>query len=458
MTYPIDLEVDILAQQPTLNVYTQICLCYPLSGSFSANQSVIDTLKVGLERLTANFPWVAGQIVNEGANEGNSGKFKIRPLEKFPQLIVKDLTKDSAMPSFATMSKAQFPFHMLNENVVAPRNTLPKTFEGDVLPVFVVQANFIDGGLLLTFVTHHKACDMVGQGSLMFLLSKACYNEPFSDEEILVGNLERANLIPSLDERYQPGSELDFHIVKQSQLPSSSEQDDVVVQTPKCCWDYFLFSAPSLTRLKVLAESNITHPVRYVSTDDALTAFIWQSIARARKPRLDPVTVTKLGRAVDVRRYLSVPDIYPGLLQSMSYHPGYSIQQLIERPLGAIASELRLLVDPKTSNLGWRTRALATFARSLQDKNGFSFAAAIDTTADLMISSWSKVDLYGLDFNLGLGNPVSVRRPQFEPVESLIYFLPKKQDGEVAVAISLREEDMKRLKKDTEFLSYSTKI
>ena len=56
---------------------------------------------------------------------------------------------------------------------------------------------------------------------------------------------------------------------------------------------------------------------------------------------------------------------------------------------------------------------------------------------DIMLSSWAKLDCYELDFNLGLGKPDSVRRPQFAPVESLIYLMPKTLDGEIVVGICL---------------------
>ena len=75
-----------------------------------------------------------------------------------------------------------------------------------------------------------------------------------------------------------------------------------------------------------------------------------------------------------------------------------------------------------------------------------------------MLSSWAKLDCYELDFNLGLGKPDSVRRPQFVPVESLIYLMPKRLDGEIAVGICLRNEDMERLRADEEFAKYGRYI
>jgi hypothetical protein len=70
------------------------------------------------------------------------------------------------------------------------------------------------------------------------------------------------------------------------------------------------------------------------------------------------------------------------------------------------------------------------------------------------VSSWSKVDCYEFDFNLGLGRPESVRRPQFSPVEGVVYLLPKALDGEIVAGLCLRDDDMEKLKVDKEFVKY----
>lgn len=126
--------------------------------------------------------------------------------------------------------------------------------------------------------------------------------------------------------------------------------------------------------------------------------------------------------------------------------------------MGILASQLRSAVDPKTSSLAYNTRALATFLDRAPDKDSISFTATLDLSTDIMLSSWAKLGCYGLDFNLGLGKPEAVRRPQFDPVESLIYLMPRAPDGEIAVGFCLRDEDMERLRADEEFAKYGKYI
>ena len=463
--YGKDLDdcLDILGQQPGLNrLYTQICFCFPVSNACS-HSVITDTLTNGLERLLASFPWLAGQVVNEGLGEGNSGIFKIKSWEETPRLVVKDCRHDPSIPTMEALRQANFPFNMLDESIIAPRKTLPGSPDepsSDPAPVFLIQATFITGGLLLTFVGNHQTMDMTGQGQVIDLFSKACHHEQFTSEELSCGNLARRNLIPFLDDSYEQGSKLAHQIAKPTPShPTVSGTNDQIVPSapPECTWAYVSFEPSSLTILKELATRTITLPLGHISTDDTLTAFIWQSVMRARCPRLSPAVEVTLARAVDIRRYLNIPPNYPGVVNNMSYHT-YTLKKLLEEPLGSVTSQLRSAIHPRTSNLWYNTRALATLLNRTQDKNNIAVTATLDVSVDLMVSSWAKLDCYDLDFNLGLGKPDCVRRPQFPPVESLIYLMPKRLDGGIAVGICLRNEDMARLRADEEFTKYGTYI
>ena len=455
-----DVYLDILGQQLGLNrLYTQICLCFPLSDACS-HSIITDTLTTGLKRLLASFPWLAGQVVNEGSGEGNSGIFKIKPWERSPRLVIKDRRHDPSIPTMDALRQANFPFSMLDESIIAPRRTLPGSLDeprSDPAPVFLIQATFITGGLLLTLVGNHQTMDMTGQGQVIDLFSKACHNKHFTSEELSCGSLARRNLIPYLDDAYEQGSELAHQIAEPtpSEATLSGTHGQLAqLAPPECTWAYFSFEPSSLTKLKAVATRTVTLSSGHISTDDTLTAFIWQSVMRARYPRLSPTVEVTLARAVDIRRYLDISPTYPGVVNNMSYHT-YALQKLLEEPLGAVTSQLRSAIDPKTSNLGYNTRALATLLNRTQDKSNIEVTAALNLSVDIMVSSWAKLDCYDLDFNLGLGKPDCVRRPQFPPCESLIYLMPKRLDGEIAVGICLSVEDMERLRADEQFARFA---
>ena len=451
---PEDLDecLDDLGQLMTFKLYTQICFCFTLANK-SSDAAIINTLTNGLERLSCSFPWLAGQVVLESSSDG---VLKIKALGKVPRLVVKDLRHDPSAPTMDALRRANFPISMLDESIIAPCNTLPDASSSDPAPVFLLQANFITGGLLITIVGQHNTMDMVGQGQIMHLFSKTCRNEQLTKEELSSGNHTRRNLIPLLNDAYSPGPELAHQIMKPNlshTVSSDTDAHQAPRYAPKCIWAYFSFSPASLAALKSLGTKTLTPPSTYISTDDALCSFIWQSIIRARLPRLNPTTHSTLARAVDARRYLDIPHTYPGFLMNMTFHK-YSLQSLLEEPLGAVASQLRRAVDPNTSSLAYDTRALTTLINRAPDKSVVSLTGPLDTSVDIMLSSWANVDCCGLDFGLGLGKPEAVRRPRFAPVESLIYFMPRTLEGEIAVAVCLREENLERLRADEQFGMY----
>lgn len=200
---------------------------------------------------------------------------------------------------------------------------------------------------------------------------------------------------------------------------------------------------------------SLTSP-SFVSTDDALTAFVWQSIARVRLLRLDPSSQSTIMRAVDARDLLGISPLYPETIQSNVY-TGYSLQRLAEEPLGGVALKLQSALIDK-SHLEYPTRAIATFLNCTPDKSIFSFGATLNTSVDLIFSSWAKVQSYGFDFNLGLGLPEAVRKPRCNEVEGLTFRLPNTLKGEVVVALCLRDEDVERLWSEVDFIKYAEHI
>jgi hypothetical protein len=155
-----------------------------------------------------------------------------------------------------------------------------------------------------------------------------------------------------------------------------------------------------------------------------------------------------------MRRHLNISPNYPGVMPNMVFYDSL-LSDLLSSPVGKVASDLRKGVDPAKGELVHLTRALATALDRTPDKKTFSFMSNIDLSSDLMLSSWAGLDLYELDFGLGLGKPEAVRRPATIAVEGLMYLMPKRKNGEIALGLCLRDEDMERLKMDQRFIQYA---
>jgi len=128
------------------------------------------------------------------------------------------------------------------------------------------------------------------------------------------------------------------------------------------------------------------------------------------------------------------------------------LSQIANEPLGIVASRLRSELG--RDDLRRRTQALVTYLHDQTNRASVSVTADANPSTDIMLSSWAKLKCWDYDFGLGLGKPESVRRPLFEPFESLMYLMPKRPDGEITAALSLRDEDMETLKQDEKWKKY----
>ncbi|MCJ1473511.1 hypothetical protein MMC13_002162 [Lambiella insularis] len=443
-----EYQDSIFGHLINMRLYTPLCLCFPLQDA-SAQPKIIKTLTEGLERLSASFPWLAGQVVDQTSADGLPGLPGIVPLGKSCPLIVKDLTHDAAVPSMNALKKASFPSSMLDGTVLSPLNGPPTSHSENPAPVFFLQANFIDGGLLLICAGEHNVMDGQGLGQILRLFRKACNKEPFTEEELLQGNRARDSIIPLLDRNtYKPGPELDYLIMKPN-ATSTPSPDSI---PPKCIWAYFNFSSSSLLGLKSIASSSSSisedPTVPYTTTNDALSAFIWQSTSRVRSASLAPQTTSTFARAVDVRSSLSISSFYPFNMSHHTYNT-LSLASVAAASLRTLASSLRLALDP--SKLSYAIRSLATHLTFSSDKSSIGYGANMDFSTDIFFSSWARLPCYSFDFNLGLGFPECVRRPRYDPIEGLMYLMPMDRSGGVDALICLREEQVEGLKKDREF-------
>ncbi|KAG0335862.1 hypothetical protein BG004_008293 [Podila humilis] len=463
---PVD-QLDILGQEVYLNFYIQSTLCYPVNDE-SALPAILATLNAGFDRLVAAVPWAGGQVVVEGATKNNSGMSVFRPLDnnEVPKVIVKDLRNDPSVPTMQAMQDAEFPMSMLDENMLSPRNTLPGTRPGEPLsrPAFMVQATLVKGGLLLTFVGQHQAMDMVGLYVLMDLLNKVCRpHVELTKEELDNINAARENIIPLLpDSTTETGLEHQVVPPAPAEFPTS-EQEDISMAEGRSApgktasWVYFSFDASALASIKTQANASLPHStpsVGFISTDDAVSALIWQSIARARLARLSPTVACMFSRVVDLRKVIHLSPTYPGLVMAFAHSPG-TLQQLVhQESLGNIAGRLRASLDKGT--LGQDLIAAATYLHRTKDKRTIYVLKIGDADDSMIFSSWAKLGgCWSLDFNMGLGSPIAVRRPRFTPFPSFMYLMPKSPQGEISLAICLFDEDLERLKNDKEFVKFA---
>ncbi|KAL1881272.1 hypothetical protein Daus18300_001124 [Diaporthe australafricana] len=448
---------DVLGQMTFLKTY--IVIAYGLRTRGGTDETT-KALKDAAEKLVATFPWIAGHVVRQGSGPGKTGLATIVPYppgERTTPVIVKDARDSSA--SLDDIMEAGGPMHLLDGDVLAFRKGLPDSYDDseEAAPVLVIQANIIKGGTVLCFQGNHHAMDMNGLAHMMRLFSKALRGEPFSDDEVKHGNRERRNVIKLLgpeDKR----ADISNLVVK----PASPGNPEANAPAPDVKWVYLHLDGPKLAELKAIAVASGAGEgaEQWISTDDALTAFISQRITAARMKRMGekPPQFT-LCRAVNGRRYLEppLPKEYMGHMVTCTYTAVLPDSAIATSHLGVLARQIRAdILSIKSNDI----ESIATALHESDDKGALNYGASVNMASwDLMLSSFAGLGLNQIDFgNVLGGKPLFSKRPRFAPIEGLLYFMPRTDDGDVDVACCLRSEDIETLKKDAEFLKYGAYV
>lgn len=442
----VNETLNILEQRTVWErLVTNLALCFQSPNNKDVPLDIAK-LQNAFDQVASSFPWLAGQVVNEGRDlaNGNTGVLKIIPRREKPRIIVKDHRQTSAVPDLRTLREQGFPAAMLDEAILAPRSGFVMD-QSKEKPVLLIQANILSGGIILVFSGCHAAMDMPGQSQIMRWFSKACHEEALTAAELEVGNMSRRNVIPLLDGTYPQGDEL------KHQVPPTPTAGLQLPRVP-CEWATFTVSRQAVAEIKAIAMASRTTP--YISTDDALSAFVWQSVARARRPRLEPVTVSTAIRAVDARKALGIPQAYPGLVQNNTFHK-LSLHELENLPPGAVASSFRNALTSSSPDLAFYTRALATALSCSNDKSSLRVSAQVDLSSDLILSSFLSTEAQYLDFALDMGLPEAVRLTKSFTFESMTYLYPNTPNGEITLVICLRHEDLAALRTDAAFGAYA---
>ncbi|PNS15369.1 hypothetical protein CAC42_628 [Sphaceloma murrayae] len=437
---------DVLGQMSWLRVYIQLCLV------FEVNDGPREDLEYVLEdacgRMADAFPFLTGRVVVSNRTKTSTGTVQILPHRQLVPLAIKDLRNDG-FPSFESLKEQKYPFKWLQPSMLEPptvstyaKQMIMQTWDdSDVAPVFAVQANLIDGAILLCLVGHHSLMDMTGLGILVSLFAKALRKEPFTQQELDDTNRARGQIIPLLEPSELQAAELEDVMLPPSDGSSFSFGGPLPLTV------HITFPAASVARLK--AEASQQTLVPFISTDDAITAFVWQQVVRARSKRLGPRTVYQVTRACSLRRAFGVPT-YTG-----HFIDNITIEEVDphELPLSYIAAKLRAALSDEKKNIR-HVRALATLIAHSEDNSRILPGAKLHLDKDLVVSSHTNSDCCSWDYG-PLGRPVTARRLLGPSIAGLSYILPKSSDGSLGIGITLSEEDLAVLKNETILSEYA---
>ncbi|KAF2729254.1 hypothetical protein EJ04DRAFT_502679 [Polyplosphaeria fusca] len=429
-----------------MHTYAQVSLGFTVPDD-EAQRRAIDKLVEAANKLVSIFPWLAGQVVNEGSGPSNSGTFKVVAYPEhqgpFKFIRVKDCANE--LPPYTDILTAGAPLSMIDGRILSPAYSFPCVYPvGEIMPVVILQINTLSGGMFMTFCGQHNVLDGNSTASFIQYLARVCAGKELTADEIAVGNIDRDRAFPQAVEK------LDLDELQYLRMPSLLSQ-------PRPTWPpeygpapWYLFRIPSskITQLKAAASTPAMNghsegidTAPFFSTNDLLTAFLWKHLVRSRCLDKDIDPETALIRAVNGRKRFSppIPAEYLGHTIQCVY-TRIPLASLSILPLGTIASALRRkLIDGTTPA---SLSKLVHLFRTEDDKTTINYGATMNGKTDVVITSHIAHEVATADFGAGIGMPDVVRRCNLPDGRATAYMMPRARDGSVEVATSLTKEDV----------------
>ncbi|KAK3376230.1 transferase family-domain-containing protein [Lasiosphaeria ovina] len=449
----LDRYQDVLGQLPMLQVYSHVLYFFAMPEGVTA-QDVVHDLEIAVTKVRRQVPWMGARIVSEGKGPGNSGLYRpVACAPPQPAIDVKFIPDDANHPSYAELRTRKAPQSMIHTELLTPVPAFPQKFEdSDESPAHVVrvQASFIRGGVIVDFAIAHNIADAGGHFGLVKLVAAAMRGEPFAPELLALANHDRRGL-PQLLGPDEPL--LDHSRHKRASVPLANPSPSPSPEPAR--YHVFRFSPQSMARLKALASqheptspSDTAPPApAFISTDDALCAFIWKHLISVRQSRHAPTTRSRFGRQMDGRRLVGLGPDYMG---EMAHNAEcvLTFGELATLSVGAIAGRLRAALN--AANTLYHLRSFATFVAREEDKSAITYAGEFRGETDVGCSSIRA--LRGVFPGFGrLGTPEFVRRPPSVPFASTVVLFPGSEAGDCDAVACLTDRDFEVLRGDGEW-------
>ena len=477
--------------------YIRVCLAFRLPHPHALKPAL-----AGLERflrgVIRNAPYLAGYVDPAPSGDGAVGRVQILfspgDVDDFPTLQVRPFSPDERSWTYDELDEAGLPPSVIRPELVS---ALPENTDDGRAPAFRVQANVVEGGLIVSIYLHHCVSDGTGLGLLVSgglghpthpPDAVDCHHRSGpSDNPVANGgppdghlgataageSLLRTRLCDSA------GFDATRHLKHRDPTVPRRGSISAPIKPGRGC--VFALSLPKLDCLKSLLQTFIPEPPApampvngeaglepehgYMTDHDVLHALLWHHCARARIPSLSPANRTasaSLLIPVNIRARVEphLPETYFGSAVDFARatQPLPRLAQGTPANLAALALAVRRAVsavqDPYVRSAISISNTPGLDVRDL-------LAANMDRVsgADMYITSWLHLPLYTRgDLGMGLGMPDWVRKPWSRDPGACIILPQDPRKQTVEIVVQLADPDMARLLKDADFMEFVERV
>lgn len=452
--------------------YIRICLAYRVADE-EKRQKAIQGLKAFVKRIVEAKPYLAGVVTDVKPSGKETGRAEIRfttlGCRKYPEVEVKTLlNKDGTSIRYDDLNEAKLPPSRLPpEDVSAlPPNVDPQ----ERAVVFRVQANLVEGGLIVSIYLHHCISDGTG---FDLMTSGEILNDGFTFPwPASLDDATLASLNNKLKEfAYQKTQIRQRLSIAPSDTPNTrglkANRLDEPARPPNKLGRGCVILLSSLKIEELVRDFNTNDLSTTHTTNSVIMALIWRHMTRARQPSVSHdrgIRTSKLLIPVNIRERLDQP--LPAGYFGAAVDFGKAELDLDELTISArkslmeISQLVRRAVREVNDAYVRQAIAFANNADALTDVHDIQ-ASNMDriNAADMYITSWLKLRTYQHDLGMELGGPDWVRKPWSRDPGSCI-ILPKKgsKPAYYEAVVQMTVVDMDRLLKDQEFREFVIEV
>jgi hypothetical protein len=421
---------------------------------------VSQALCSGYKALTERIPEVACEaVLNTEWKQRGVMKLQKQDAEDASRIVVKDL-RQSFPSTFAELKSKHFPVASFDADTFCRRSVWPSA--GEQLPVSLVQANFIDGGLILSWCILH----MVGDGTSFYTWTKIWAEGCRRAQGLAIPDpIQLPEAIwKDRDQVTQPSGKNAGKIEDHPEytlLPFTPPGAPPKMLSTKHCGQIFYFSPESLEALKAEASpANATEPSdqKWISTNDALSALLWRTVMAVQSPletlEGDPLSVFNI--AIDGRQRTD-PKVHPDTLGCFLEYVAVSApirKMLSTLHIADLASLIRKAILRADDQF---TDDVVALVDRLEDVDRLAPTAFLDVPGfNCVQTSWLNFKLYGLEWGSLLGDSIeAVRMPHVGVINGLQVVLPVLPNGGMEIMVGVEGDCLDRLLADPLFAKFA---